>query len=185
MTDSARHHRTVSAIAGLALLRPCTCPRARAGIRSPRLVAALFSLLLLHACSITPVPKTGGPGQPRAVAALFCSKPDCKAAFRPGRQIPLSTESPLSLWLYVAAASAPQVGLANVQIDLSVVDLQGRSTTGAVVQPRRLASNGTGRSPPITFLATTPGDYRIRASFDAGVSSSDSPRIAVKSGAAR
>lgn len=184
MIDSPRPQHTGPASAGPAPLQPTGQPQTCGGAPPPRLTAALLALALLQACSISP-PKRPESGQRPVVAALFCSKPDCRTAFPPGKRIAVSTESPLSFWLYVAAVDADGPAQPRIEVDLSVVDLQGQPTTGAVVQPRHFDVGSQGRSQPITFLATTPGGYRIRAFFAAGTSGIDSPRIVVYSGAAQ
>lgn len=178
MTDCMPGHRCDPAIAGLAAPRPGPATRP-CSARPVRPAAILLALSLLQACGI-PAPKPAKAGLAPAIAALFCSKPDRRAAFPRNRPIPLSTESPLSLWLFVDAADTAQASHTTVTVDLSIVDLQGQPSNGAVVQPHQLVSGSTRRLPPIVFFATTPGDYRVRASFNAGAASADSPRIAVR-----
>jgi hypothetical protein len=136
--------------------------------------AAAWLALLLQGChhvslvnsmAVSPCP-----------AVVFSRQPDGARPLSLRRALSVSTESTLSLWLRVVEGEPPS-GRPHERVELNLLDVCGVLTTDAFVRPEYFLSDADGYSPPLTFLASEPGIYRIRVSF-AGTSVYG-PRIVV------
>ncbi len=121
--------------------------------------ALVLVLLAFGTGGCSPAPPAVAVRQDSALTILIGGGARPARAPQPPASLRVTTVTPLSLWLF-GAAPAPRAGL---EIELIVVDADGRPTTNAVVQPRRLRTDASGFAAPITFLAAEAGEYLVRA----------------------
>lgn len=162
-------------------------PSVRIGVLSRCESRLLFSLLFaacLSGCAATPPRDSQRHGLDVDVTIGAGIAP-----VRAPRAIPplrTHTATPLSLWLFAAAAE-PRRPRAGIAIELDVLDGAGVVTSDAVVQPTRLRTDEHGYAAPLTFLATRAGEYVVRATFRDGdhVACAYSARVVVDSTSTR
>jgi hypothetical protein len=122
--------------------------------------ATLAAALLIAGC--TAAPPAAIHHDPALTLTIGTGKRPSRTTATP-KTVQTSTTTPVSLWL--SAASPVPAQRSGIEIELVVVDANGRPTAGAVVQPARLRTDSTGVAAPITFLAAQPGEYFVRATW--------------------